>query len=49
MDIQPGDVPAPWADARLLKSLTGCRRATVSRDGVRDFVKWFCDYYRKWW
>jgi UDP-glucuronate 4-epimerase len=47
MDIQPGDVPATWADASLLQSLTGYRPATDFRDGVREFVDWFRDYYGK--
>ena len=47
MDSQPGDVPATWADASLLQRLTGYRPATDFRDGVRDFVMWFRDYYQK--
>jgi UDP-glucuronate 4-epimerase len=47
MDIQPGDVPATWADASLLQRLTGYRPGTDFRDGVRDFVLWFRDFYQK--
>ena len=47
MDIQPGDVPATWADATLLHDLTGYRPRTDIRDGVREFVAWFRDYYGK--
>jgi UDP-glucuronate 4-epimerase len=47
MDMQPGDVPATWADAALLQSLAGYRPATDIRDGVREFVAWFRDYYGK--
>ena len=47
MDIQPGDVPATWANAELLKSLTGYRPQTDIKDGIRDFVTWFRDYYDK--
>lgn len=47
MDIQPGDVPATWADASLLQSLTGYRPETNFRDGVRAFVDWFREYYQK--
>ncbi|MEM1233174.1 MAG: NAD-dependent epimerase/dehydratase family protein [Pseudomonadota bacterium] len=46
MDIQPGDVPATWADADLLQSLTGYRPQTDVREGVRAFVDWYRDYYR---
>lgn len=45
LDIQPGDVPATWADATLLKSLTGYAPRTSVRDGVAQFVDWYCDYY----
>ena len=41
MDIQPGDVPATWADASLLFNLTGYRPETDIREGVRKFVAWY--------
>ncbi len=47
MDIQPGDVPATWANAELLQNLTGYRPQTDIKDGIRDFVKWFRGYYDK--
>ena len=46
MPIQPGDVPATWADATLLQSLTGHRPKTQVREGVARFVEWYRDYYR---
>ncbi|TCO72331.1 NAD-dependent epimerase/dehydratase family protein [Rhodovulum euryhalinum] len=46
MDMQPGDVPATWADATLLQRLTGYRPETGFREGVARFVSWFRDYYR---
>ncbi|WP_375257977.1 NAD-dependent epimerase/dehydratase family protein [Citreimonas sp.] len=45
MDMQPGDVPATWAEASLLERLTGYRPQTDMRDGVRRFVEWYRDYY----
>jgi len=45
MAIQPGDVPATWADAGLLARLTGYRPATPMRAGVAEFVAWYRDYY----
>lgn len=45
MDMQPGDVPATWADASLLEQLTGYRPQTDVRTGVRRFVEWYKDYY----
>ena len=45
MEMQKGDVPATWADATLLHTLTGYRPQTDMRDGVRRFVAWYRDYY----
>jgi UDP-glucuronate 4-epimerase len=47
LDMQPGDVPATWADARLLAELTGYHPRTEYREGVARFVRWFRDYYNK--
>ncbi len=47
MEIQKGDVPATWADASLLHSLTGYSPDTDVREGVARFVAWFRDYYGK--
>ncbi|PIE07070.1 MAG: UDP-glucuronate 5-epimerase [Rhodobacterales bacterium] len=47
MPMQMGDVPATWADAALLKRLTGYRPETDFRVGIRQFVDWFRDYYGK--
>jgi len=46
MDMQPGDVPATWADATLLNRLTGDRPTTSVTEGVARFVAWYRDYYR---
>ncbi len=46
MPMQTGDVTATWADANLLKSLTGYTPQTNFRDGVAAFVRWYRDYYR---
>jgi UDP-glucuronate 4-epimerase len=45
MPMQPGDVPATWADASLLKSLTGYAPQTHITTGVFNFVNWYRDYY----
>jgi UDP-glucuronate 4-epimerase len=47
LPMQPGDVRATWANADLLRELTGYRPNTDIRDGVAAFVDWFRDYYRK--
>jgi UDP-glucuronate 4-epimerase len=46
LPMQPGDVPATWADASLLQSLTGYAPQTPFREGVARFVAWYRDYYR---
>lgn len=45
MPMQPGDVPATWAEAQLLQSLTGSRPETSVEAGVKAFVAWYRDYY----
>ncbi|MCW1952001.1 MAG: GDP-mannose 4,6-dehydratase [Octadecabacter sp.] len=45
MDIQPGDVPATWADCTLLQKLTGYTPKTDIETGVQAFVDWYRDYY----
>lgn len=45
MPIQAGDVPATWADASLLQTLTGYAPATGIEEGVAKFVAWYRDYY----
>lgn len=47
MPMQPGDVPATWANASLLQRLTGYRPQTDFRDGIAQFVAWFRDYHQK--
>lgn len=45
-DMQPGDVPATWADATLLKTLTGEAPVTPISTGIQAFVDWYRDYYQ---
>jgi UDP-glucuronate 4-epimerase len=45
MEMQKGDVPATWANADLLKRLTGYKPETSYREGIRQFVAWYRDYY----
>ncbi|WP_417257389.1 GDP-mannose 4,6-dehydratase [Celeribacter sp.] len=46
MPMQAGDVPATWADASLLTSLTGYAPKTDVKDGVKAFVDWYRDFYQ---
>ncbi|MEL7092762.1 MAG: NAD-dependent epimerase/dehydratase family protein [Pseudomonadota bacterium] len=43
--MQPGDIPATWADTTLLEALTGNRPTTPLQAGVDAFVTWYRDYY----
>ena len=47
MEMQIGDVPATWADATLLRTLTNFAPNTNFTEGVRKFVDWYLDYYQK--
>ena len=44
--MQPGDVPATWADTGLLADLTGYAPKVSVAEGVQRFVDWYRDYYR---
>jgi UDP-glucuronate 4-epimerase len=45
MPMLPGDVPATWADNRLLVDLTGYAPTTSVQEGIARFVAWFREYY----
>lgn len=46
LPMQPGDVPATWADTALLDTLTGGLPKTPVETGVKNFVDWYRDYYK---
>jgi UDP-glucuronate 4-epimerase len=46
LPMQPGDVPATWADCALLERLTGFRPQTDLATGLGRFVEWYRDQYR---
>jgi len=45
LPIQPGDVPATYADVESLERATGFRPRTPMRDGIQRFVKWYNEFY----
>ena len=45
LPMQPGDVPATWADVTDLTRDTGFQPATPIEAGVRRFVDWYRNYY----
>ncbi|MCB9482206.1 MAG: NAD-dependent epimerase [Desulfobacteraceae bacterium] len=46
LPLQPGDVPATWADVDDLIKDTGFKPDTNVKDGVRNFINWYRDYYK---
>jgi UDP-glucuronate 4-epimerase len=46
LPIQPGDVPATYADVDDLTKDTGFSPSTPIEEGLRRFVDWHRDYYR---
>ena len=44
LPMQPGDVPATWADTALLERLVGKLPTTDIRDGARKFIDWYRSY-----
>ncbi|MEO0809360.1 MAG: NAD-dependent epimerase [Pseudomonadota bacterium] len=46
LPLQPGDVPATYADVGELERTVGYKPTTPVRTGVQRFVTWYRDYYR---
>ncbi|MEM1068993.1 MAG: NAD-dependent epimerase [Planctomycetota bacterium] len=46
MPMQPGDVPATFADIDALETAVGFRPSTSIEEGVKRFVQWYRDYYQ---
>ncbi|MBT8341907.1 MAG: NAD-dependent epimerase [Desulfatitalea sp.] len=46
MDIQPGDVPATYADVDDLMRDVGFKPATPLAKGIANFVAWYREYYQ---
>lgn len=46
LPMQPGDVPATFADVEDLKAEVGFEPKTPIEEGVRRFVAWYREYYR---
>jgi len=46
LPLQPGDVPATYADTRELDAAVGFKPATPVEEGVARFVDWYRSYYR---
>ena len=46
LPLQPGDVPATYADVDDLMADVGFRPAMPIEEGIRRFVAWYREYYR---
>ena len=44
--MQPGDVPATYADIDDLARDVGFRPSTPIETGIKRFVAWYRDYHR---
>lgn len=45
--MQPGDVPVTYSDTSALEKDFGFKPSTPLREGLRNFAKWYYDYYMK--
>jgi UDP-glucuronate 4-epimerase len=46
LPMQPGDVPATYADVDDLMADVGFKPATPIEEGIRRFVEWYREYYQ---
>jgi UDP-glucuronate 4-epimerase len=46
LPLQPGDVPAAYADVAGLQAAVDFKPSTPIEDGICRFVEWYRDYYR---
>lgn len=47
LPMQPGDVPATYADVDDLVRDVGFKPSTPIEEGIKKFVEWYLDYYAK--
>ncbi len=45
LPMQPGDVPVTYSDISEFAAISGCRPQVNIEDGLREFVKWYREYY----
>ena len=44
--MQAGDVPVTYADTTALENDFGFKPSTSLREGLRNFAKWYKDFYK---
>jgi UDP-glucuronate 4-epimerase len=47
LPIQPGDVPATYADIEDLSRDVGFKPATPIEVGIPRFIEWYREFYKK--
>ena len=47
MPMQPGDVRATYANTNKLEKFINFRPNTSIEEGIRKFVEWYKEFYRK--
>ncbi len=47
MPMQKGDVKQTLSDTNLLKKITGYNPKTKYQDGIKKFLDWYLEYYKK--
>ena len=46
IENQIGDVKSTWSDVELIKSLIDFRPKTSLEEGIKQFIKWYKNYYK---
>ncbi|MEQ8241276.1 MAG: NAD-dependent epimerase/dehydratase family protein [Cyclobacteriaceae bacterium] len=47
LDMQNGDVITTFANTNKMTKATGYEPSTQIKEGIKEFVRWYCDYYKK--
>lgn len=47
MELQPGDVPATWADIEHTKEKLGWEPKVQIEEGIHKLINWYKEYYNK--
>ena len=48
LPLPPGDVLETSADTKALYEVIGFKPETTLKDGVKNFVDWYRDFYKVW-
>ena len=43
--MQAGDVKSTFADTDALENWIGLKPSTSIKDGIKEFIKWYRNYY----